>query len=359
MKKILVLLVSMMILPLIANAAEAGAEQINSEQEYVPASTMGLDGKVSGFVPFVGAGLGYMDRSSRYETEGVASDIRMLGSYYFSGTPYIADLGLGIRQQSYSQSIGGKETTSGTLEAALRYEVQEKISIGGLFQVMAGKGSHVGANSDNAQFIGIQAMKELPVKLDFPAVLRLGGRVMTDVNVSKEQVSFAMLDVAIGFPEVQTVARNEKNKYRPVAKIEPTKIILQGELLKDARNSQFKIDSSEIALSQREYLNKFAMAYSNKTHIASRLHIVGHADDTGTSQHNMQLSKKRAEQVFQNLKNAGVPASMMSIDWKGESMPIVFGGTETQRSLNRRVEIQFIDVKDQEALSNILESIKL
>lgn len=338
-------------------SSASSADSTNSDYEYVPASTMSMDGKVLGFVPFFGAGIGYMDRSSRYETEGVPSDIRLLGSYYFEEKPFVLDLGLGLRHQSYSQKIGGKETTSGNIEGALRYQLQDAWSAGGVVQMMAGKGKHVGARSENAQFLGVQLIKEIPVKLDFPSVLRVGGRLMTDLNVSKEQVNYAMVEVALGFPEVQTVARNDRPAYRPVAKLVPQKIVIQDEIKKDARNSQFKIDSAEIALAQKEYLQRFAMAVANRNQIVERLHVVGHADDTGTPQHNMQLSKKRAEAVAAELRAAGVPAGMITIDWKGETMPLVAGEAEAQRSVNRRVEIQFVNVQDQTALSEIVDSI--
>lgn len=352
-----VILLSVLLLSFSA-AAESSSES-ETAQAYIPASTMTMEGKVLGFVPFIGAGMGYMDRSNRYESEGVPTDAKLLGSYYFEEQPLILDLGLGLRHQSYSQTIGGKETTSGSLEAALRYDIKNNISVGGVYQVMAGKGQHVGARSENAQFIGVQAIKEMPVQLEFPAVLRYGARLMTDVNVSKEQVNYVMAEVALGFPEVQTIARSERPVLRPVAKIIPQKIVLQGELLKEARNSQFLIDSAEIASTQKDYLSRLAQAYANRTQVMERLHIVGHADDTGTSQHNMQLSKRRAQEVARQLKLAGVPEHLITIDWKGETMPLVSGEAESQRSLNRRVEIHFVGVQDQTALSQLLEEVAL
>lgn len=351
------LVLAISLLPMTGLAADEVATE--DAGEYIPASTMNADGSILGFVPFVGAGIGYMDHSKRYQTEGIPTDIRLLGSYYFETKPLILDLGLGLRHQSYSQSVGGRETTSGNVEAAVRYQIQDQWSVGGAYQMMAGKGQHVGAKSDNAQFIGVQGLKEIPVKLDFPAVLRVGGRFMTDINITKEQVNYAMVEVALGFPEVQTLARTDRPvriAQKPVAPVVPQKIVLDSVLETEAKHSRFQIDSDVLTSEQRTYLRQVARGFAQQPHVVGRLHIVGHADDTGTPQHNMQLSKRRAQAVAEELRLNGVNADMISVDWKGETMPITSGNDEMSRAKNRRVEVLFVNVRDQQALSEILSS---
>lgn len=66
--------------------------------------------------------------------------------------------------------------------------------------------------------------------------------------------------------------------------------------------------------------------------------IEGHTDDVGTDTYNMGLSQRRADAVANYLKAAGVPSSRLITRWYGESQPIVPNDSETNRSMNRRVE---------------------
>lgn len=67
--------------------------------------------------------------------------------------------------------------------------------------------------------------------------------------------------------------------------------------------------------------------------------IVGYADAVGHDADNLALSRLRAEYVFQKLKALGVPANIVSVDWKGEFEPALPTEGETPEAANRRVTI--------------------
>jgi OOP family OmpA-OmpF porin len=66
--------------------------------------------------------------------------------------------------------------------------------------------------------------------------------------------------------------------------------------------------------------------------------IEGHADITGTEQHNQWLSEQRAKSVKSLLVQFGVPDEKLTTRGHGELAPRVAGNTELSFRQNRRVE---------------------
>ncbi len=73
---------------------------------------------------------------------------------------------------------------------------------------------------------------------------------------------------------------------------------------------------------------------------ARRVSIVGHTSTEGSVEHNLELSKQRAQAVVDDLIGRGFDAASISAAGEGESRPLISpDNTETARELNRRVEI--------------------
>ena len=70
-----------------------------------------------------------------------------------------------------------------------------------------------------------------------------------------------------------------------------------------------------------------------------QINIIGHADATGDSQYNMELSYRRASAVAQLLKSKNPQEADYRIDSYGENDPLVISGNDAEPK-NRRVEIQ-------------------
>jgi outer membrane protein OmpA-like peptidoglycan-associated protein len=72
----------------------------------------------------------------------------------------------------------------------------------------------------------------------------------------------------------------------------------------------------------------------------ARVVIEGHADETGTPDYNVALSRRRAETVASWLTAHGVPAERMRITAEGALRPLVIGESIDALAPNRRVTIR-------------------
>ncbi len=75
----------------------------------------------------------------------------------------------------------------------------------------------------------------------------------------------------------------------------------------------------------------------------SKLTIVGHTDNAGNANTNLDLSKNRAQAVVNFLKNKGIPENRFQmIDGKGQNEPVSDNNTDAGKAKNRRVVINFL-----------------
>jgi outer membrane protein OmpA-like peptidoglycan-associated protein len=71
--------------------------------------------------------------------------------------------------------------------------------------------------------------------------------------------------------------------------------------------------------------------------------VEGFTDSTGTAAHNQELSERRATAVRTALQDLGVTRERVAIRGYGEAYPVAANDTNTNRQLNRRVEIVLSD----------------
>ena len=70
-----------------------------------------------------------------------------------------------------------------------------------------------------------------------------------------------------------------------------------------------------------------------------RIEIQGHTDNTGPAQHNMELSRRRAETVKKFLLIYGINRSRVTAKGYGSEKPVDTNDSAEGRALNRRVEL--------------------
>ena len=121
--------------------------------------------------------------------------------------------------------------------------------------------------------------------------------------------------------------------------LEGAKVERVGEAIKITFDSGllFDINKYDLRPASQENLTKLA-AILNK-YPDTNILIEGHTDDTGTDDHNMGLSKNRAQSVASHLAAATVMSSRFSIVGYGETQPIVVNDSDEGRQKNRRVDI--------------------
>lgn len=76
-----------------------------------------------------------------------------------------------------------------------------------------------------------------------------------------------------------------------------------------------------------------------KKYPAVNIYVVGHTDDTGSLDLNMELSKQRAKSVVDYLVSNGLSESRLIADGVGPFAPVTTNESDKGKKLNRRVEI--------------------
>ena len=95
-------------------------------------------------------------------------------------------------------------------------------------------------------------------------------------------------------------------------------------------------DLSEIATGFLESVVAEAMRQQ-----PSSIVITGHADTSGESDFNLDLSRERVEAVAAYMTAAGIDSSILVVEWYGESVPAIETGDGVRNPGNRRVEVSF------------------
>ncbi|HET6591342.1 MAG TPA: OmpA family protein [Xanthomonadales bacterium] len=99
----------------------------------------------------------------------------------------------------------------------------------------------------------------------------------------------------------------------------------------------FAVDSAVLSAQSQASLDEFAgvMREYPKTAIL----IQGYTDSTGSEEHNMKLSERRARAVFNHLALREVEESRMAAIGYGEGYPVADNASPEGRAKNRRVSI--------------------
>lgn len=142
---------------------------------------------------------------------------------------------------------------------------------------------------------------------------------------------------------------------------------------RDDGTAQFESGSEKLTPAAQAYFAAIAKQYAPSALIDSqpdqkgkeearkqlaqrRILLIGHTDDTGSSQLNADLSERRARAVAAFLSQQGIPEDSLYFQGAGETLPIADNRTENGRSANRRVEI--IEVADETGFKKYLEKRK-
>jgi outer membrane protein OmpA-like peptidoglycan-associated protein len=99
----------------------------------------------------------------------------------------------------------------------------------------------------------------------------------------------------------------------------------------------FDIDKSDLRPVSKTNLAELAKILNK--YPDTNILIEGHTDNTGSDDHNMNLSKDRAQSVAFYLATLEVKSARFSIAGYGETQPIVTNDTPEGRQKNRRVDI--------------------
>jgi len=100
---------------------------------------------------------------------------------------------------------------------------------------------------------------------------------------------------------------------------------------------QFAYDKAEILPASFALMDELAKVMQENPQV-QKVSIEGHASDEGEEQHNLILSKARAEAVRAYLVGKGVATERLTSTGYGETRPLVSNDSDAGREQNRRVE---------------------
>jgi len=106
------------------------------------------------------------------------------------------------------------------------------------------------------------------------------------------------------------------------------------------KSLRFDSDKSAIAPQYRAILNRVAGVLTPLKGYS--IYVYGYTDDSGTKEHNLELSASRARAVRAALVKAGVDPSLISTKGFGKSKLLVRDTNAKARAANRRVEIGIV-----------------
>jgi outer membrane protein OmpA-like peptidoglycan-associated protein len=117
-------------------------------------------------------------------------------------------------------------------------------------------------------------------------------------------------------------------------------------------HAQFETGSAELTPEAKIYFGEIAEQYRTSTLVSeasgsadkaaaakAKILLVGHTDDTGSSELNADLSERRARAVARLFSSHGIAANDVFYQGAGETLPIADNHTADGRAANRRVEI--------------------
>ena len=105
-------------------------------------------------------------------------------------------------------------------------------------------------------------------------------------------------------------------------------------------NLQFEFNKATILTSSFPSLDKLAEVMRKKP--KWKLNIVGHTDNIGDANYNLDLSQRRANQVKKYMEYRKVDPSQVTATGLGETKPIAENTTKEGQAKNRRVEFTII-----------------
>jgi outer membrane protein OmpA-like peptidoglycan-associated protein len=116
------------------------------------------------------------------------------------------------------------------------------------------------------------------------------------------------------------------------------KLAIQSGIVLTLHSVHFETNKWELLPESFPILDELARVLLERKDIDQAV-VEGHADDRGTHDWNLRLSRHRAEAVVSYLVKKGVRASRLKAVGSGDTKPLVSGTSDEARAQNRRVEV--------------------
>lgn len=104
----------------------------------------------------------------------------------------------------------------------------------------------------------------------------------------------------------------------------------------------FDLDSAELKPESQEPLDDIAEVVA--FYEEAPVQVIGHTDDQGSREYNLNLSEQRAEAVVASLVERGIPTRRLTSEGRAFDEPVATDATEVGRAANRRVAVLLVGV---------------
>lgn len=103
----------------------------------------------------------------------------------------------------------------------------------------------------------------------------------------------------------------------------------------------FELNSDQLSNDSKKKLIVVGEALTSESLLEESFEVIGHTDNSGNPEFNMQLSKRRAESVRKFLvEKFKIQESRLTFAYFGDTQPAVPNTTEENQKINRRVEFK-------------------
>ena len=165
-----------------------------------------------------------------------------------------------------------------------------------------------------------------------------------DGSVGQVSVSNAAGSVEMDRANQSTVVRDRTTAPAASTELKPAKVQkLFGQVLSNVPPPPihfllyFESDSVQLLPASVQQLPEIVTAIQQRA--PTRISVVGHSDTLGDENYNLDLSRRRAAAVKQQLVDRGVDETFMDVSSHGEENPLVKTADNVANAQNRRVEV--------------------
>ena len=173
------------------------------------------------------------------------------------------------------------------------------------------------------------------------AVIGAAGGAAVGAGVGKAAHNTALgaiIGAAVGGVTGGVIGKQMDKQAKEIAQIPGAEVKRVGEGINVTFESGvlFDVDQSALNSSAQTKIKNLSQVFTK--YPDSYILIEGHTDASGSAEHNMELSERRAKAVAEYLKTQNVSSERIKTAWYGENQPKFPNDTEANKAQNRRVE---------------------
>lgn len=141
--------------------------------------------------------------------------------------------------------------------------------------------------------------------------------------------------------ETETAVDQTSGAETTTINVDPSDVHIEGDHITVDGHINFASDSDTILEDSNELLDHIAQIISYHPDEVTSLKIIGHTDASGDTDHNIDLSNRRAAAVEQALIARGVTIPLQH-EGVGENQPLCTEESDECQAMNRRVEFLIV-----------------